>query len=170
MTFTKFIPASKNKNPDLPPAKVAKPAKVSNSAPKTLAGLATLAGPPARKRHFRRQPSSSWIEEDWQAEFHERAAIIEYDAGLPRVEAERKSFLNLIIEWMNAHPAPTAGPHHCAYCSLPFATHDGFPFLNGGNGEHVWLHHGCHDDWIKNRRSEAVQALTAVGITLDSEV
>lgn len=31
----------------------------------------------------------AWDEEDWQAAFDERAAILEYDGGWPRPEAER---------------------------------------------------------------------------------
>jgi hypothetical protein len=34
---------------------------------------------------------SAWDEEDWQAAFEERAAILEYDAGLPRLEAEARA-------------------------------------------------------------------------------
>ena len=31
---------------------------------------------------------AAWTEEDWQALFDERAAIMEFDGGLPREEAE----------------------------------------------------------------------------------
>ena len=31
---------------------------------------------------------SGWDEEDWQAAFEERAAILEFDQGMPREEAE----------------------------------------------------------------------------------
>jgi hypothetical protein len=31
---------------------------------------------------------AGWSEEDWQALFDERAAILEYDGGIPRAEAE----------------------------------------------------------------------------------
>lgn len=30
----------------------------------------------------------SWTEKDWEMEFEERAAIMEFDGGLPRAEAE----------------------------------------------------------------------------------
>ena len=36
-------------------------------------------------------PESPWSEEDWQTAFDERAAILEYDGGLPRDEAESRA-------------------------------------------------------------------------------
>lgn len=41
--------------------------------------------PSAPYQQFHRH---SWDEQDWQAAFDERAAILEFDAGLPREEAE----------------------------------------------------------------------------------
>jgi len=39
--------------------------------------------------HFRNFPDfSGWDEADWQLAIEERAAILEYDEGLPRAEAE----------------------------------------------------------------------------------
>lgn len=35
------------------------------------------------------RPDDAWTDEDWQAAYDERAGILEYDAGLPRAEAER---------------------------------------------------------------------------------
>lgn len=34
-------------------------------------------------------PTEAWLADDLRVEFEERAAILEYDAGLPRAEAER---------------------------------------------------------------------------------
>jgi hypothetical protein len=39
--------------------------------------------------NFRRDDWAAWDEEDWQAAFDERAAILEYDEGLTRSEASR---------------------------------------------------------------------------------
>jgi hypothetical protein len=36
-----------------------------------------------------RENNNGWDENDWRAAFDERAGILEFDAGLPRVEAER---------------------------------------------------------------------------------
>lgn len=35
------------------------------------------------------EPAAPWSDADWQAAFDERAGILEYDAGLPRDEAEQ---------------------------------------------------------------------------------
>lgn len=40
-------------------------------------------------------PESPWCEEDWQAAFDERAAILEYDGGLPRREAEKRARIEI---------------------------------------------------------------------------
>ena len=37
---------------------------------------------------LRLRQNAEWSEEDWQALFDERAAIMEFDGGLPRAEAE----------------------------------------------------------------------------------
>lgn len=39
--------------------------------------------------HVPLENNEGWDEEDWQAAYDERAAILEYDEGLPRAEAER---------------------------------------------------------------------------------
>jgi len=41
--------------------------------------------------HVPLENDNSWSEEDWQAAFDERAAILEYDGGFPRAEAERRA-------------------------------------------------------------------------------
>ena len=70
----KFDPFSETQNPESDPAKIAKVAKVRPETPPSterLAGLATLAD------------ANTKIDD-----FEERAAIIEYDAGVPREWAE----------------------------------------------------------------------------------
>ena len=46
-----------------------------------------------------------WDQADWQADFDERAAIMEFDGGLSQAEANRKALLPG-IEWP---PLPSAG-------------------------------------------------------------
>lgn len=43
----------------------------------------------------------SWSDEDWRAHFEERAAIAEYDGGLPRQQAEVGAYENCLIEWLD---------------------------------------------------------------------
>ena len=39
-----------------------------------------------------RPTNDGWSPEDWQVFFDERAAILEFDGGLPRAEAEARAF------------------------------------------------------------------------------
>src|SRR5215831_16063267 len=45
-----------------------------------------------------RPRADGWSAEDWQAYFNERAAIAEFDGGLPRLEAEAQSFSECVAE------------------------------------------------------------------------
>ena len=53
----------------------------------------------------------------------------------------------------------------CAHCGGPIGEpgRDGLPFLTGDSG-HTWLHSDCHGDWTAQRRAEAVEALTILGL------
>jgi hypothetical protein len=53
----------------------------------------------------------AWSAEDWRAFFDERAAIAEFEAGLPRPEAEARAFACCI--------ARMAQPQHHAVCARP---------------------------------------------------
>jgi len=110
-----------------------------------------------------------WDEEDWRAFFEERGAILQYDGGLDRAEAERQAFETTIIHWMNTHPPESLDPDTCAACGHPIGEigKDAIPVLTGG-GEHVWLHHRCWLGWRRHRRNEAAQALAELGIGLPS--
>jgi hypothetical protein len=45
-----------------------------------------------------------WSGEDWRAFFDERAAIAEFDGGLPREQAEARAFTYCVAEWLNRNP------------------------------------------------------------------
>jgi hypothetical protein len=48
-----------------------------------------------------RPRADGWSGEDWQAFFNERAAIAEFDGGLPRPQAEAQAFSGCAAEWLN---------------------------------------------------------------------
>ena len=104
--------------------------------------------------------------EDWLAFFDERAAISEHDGGLERADAERQAFECCISEWHWRNPPPASGPERCAHCGKPLGEpgRDSLPYLTGDGG-HTWLHSGCHGDWMRQRRAEAVTALEGLGLT-----
>jgi hypothetical protein len=45
--------------------------------------------------------ADGWSAEDWQVFFDERAAIAEFDGGLPRRQAEAQAFSECVPEWLN---------------------------------------------------------------------
>jgi hypothetical protein len=96
--------------------------------------------------------------EDWEAYFHERAGFLEFDGGLPRSEAEARSFDCCVAQWLNRNPAPSPAGR-CVWCGgrgtksaavVPFGTEP---------GTHAWLHAECWQSWHDSRRAEAVAAL-----------
>ncbi len=102
-----------------------------------------------------------WSAEDWRLYFEERAAVAEFDGGLPRDKAEVQALECCIVEWLNRNPA-TAAPGHCAWCGrseshavLPYGTEP---------GKHAWLHRECWSEWQKMSRSQAHQALHRMGV------
>ena len=56
-----------------------------------------------------------WSGEDWQVYFDERAAIAEFDGGLPRASAEARAFQCCVAEWLNRHPV-CSPPGRCLGC------------------------------------------------------
>jgi hypothetical protein len=87
---------------------------------------------------------NGWTAEDWQAFFDERAAIAEFDGGLPRAQAEGRAFACCVVEWLNRNFA----------CSLPECTL-------------VPLSHSrC---WPSARKAEAIAALATMGIAARCE-
>jgi hypothetical protein len=45
-----------------------------------------------------------WSAQDWQIFFGERAAVAEFDGGLPRAQAEVRAFVCCIAAWLNRNP------------------------------------------------------------------
>ena len=100
----------------------------------------------------------AWSAEDWQAFFEERAAIFEFDGGLPRPQADARAFACCVAEWLNCHPTPSM-PGRCLGCGggerpvdplLPFGT---------DTSGHAWLHRLCWPAWHGAREAEAVAAM-----------
>jgi hypothetical protein len=57
-----------------------------------------------------RPTNDGWSPQDWQVFFDERAAILEFDGGLPRAESEARAFACCLTEWINRNPTPSALP------------------------------------------------------------
>jgi hypothetical protein len=111
-----------------------------------------------------RAAEHGWGTEDWQAFFDERASIAEFDAGLPRPQAEARAFDCCIAEWMNQNPVHSMADR-CIGCGG--GDRPGDPLLPFGieSHGHAWLHSRCWLAWSAARKAESVAALKVKGLT-----
>jgi hypothetical protein len=110
-----------------------------------------------------RPTEDGWSAEDWHVFFDERAGMVEFDAGLPRAEAEAQAFACCVTEWLNHNPAYSPAGQ-CLGCGNPEYAHDPLlPFGTESTG-HAWLHSHCWPTWYEVRKAKAVTALAAMGI------
>jgi hypothetical protein len=104
-----------------------------------------------------------WSAEEWQAFYNERAAIAEFDGGLPAREAEALAFDCCIREWLNRNPVRSL-PGRCHGCGeSEYAGDLLLPFGTEVTG-HSLLHSRCWPSWYTSRKNAAMTALTAMGI------
>ena len=97
-----------------------------------------------------------WSAQDWQVFFDERAGIVEFDAGLPRAEAEAHAFACCVVEWLNRNPAQSLAGR-CFDCGDLDHAHD--PLLPYGVEPtgHAWLHSRCWPAWYEARKAKALR-------------
>jgi hypothetical protein len=109
-----------------------------------------------------------WSAEDWQLFFGERAAVAEFEGGLPRAEAEARAFACCIAAWLNRNPVRST-PERCLTCGGGDHGHERLlPFGVEPHG-HAWLHARCWPAWYAGRRAEAVTALARMGIATPAD-
>jgi hypothetical protein len=106
---------------------------------------------------------TAWDAECWLAFYNERAGILEFDGGLPRVQAEAQAFASTADEWLRRNPVQSQ-PGFCLSCGEPLHLHG--PLLHSENGatSHTLLHPSCWSGWQSGRNAEAVRALAVFGI------
>ena len=96
--------------------------------------------------------------EDWREFFEERAAIIEFDGGVDRQEAERRAFECCVVDWLNANRPVQNDPEHCLHCGMALNAYNAIAVV-ADPSERLWLHHRCHGAWLDRRKNMAVAAL-----------
>jgi hypothetical protein len=111
-----------------------------------------------------RPAEDGWSAQDWQVFFDERAGIVEFDGGLPRVEAEAQAFACCVGEWLNHNPEQSPSGR-CLDCGGLDHAHDPLLPYGAEPAGHVWLHSRCWPAWYEARKAKAVSALTAMGIS-----
>jgi hypothetical protein len=106
-----------------------------------------------------------WDAEDWRVFYDERAGIAEYDGGLSRPDAEARAWECCVADWQNRVAPIIASADKCPVCNRPVGPVEGgaIPVARPGGG-HVWLHRGCHAQFLIRRRVEARRALEAMGL------
>lgn len=100
-----------------------------------------------------------WSAEDWRLFFEERAAIAEFDGGLPRAKAEAQAFECCVVTWLDRNPAPSS-LGRCAWCGRSESHAPVVPF---GTEPGTWLHRECWSEWRKMRPFQAKEALDSNG-------
>ena len=133
------------------------------SAPPPAGVLDELSQHKARILTLLRAGNVYWTAEDWRTFFDERAAIVEFDGGLSRAQANAHALEYCVIEWLNRNPAQSV-PGRCLGCGD--GNRRGDPLLPFGTetSGHVWLHGTCWPEWHQLRRAEAIAALRAMDI------
>lgn len=109
-----------------------------------------------------RETGALWDAADWQAHYDERAAIIEFDGGFSRSEAELRALDCCVTEWLNRNPARSP-PGRCLACGDGEACEALVP-IGTENAGHVWLHSRCWPGWYAGRRAQAATALGEYGV------
>ena len=109
-----------------------------------------------------------WSAEDWQVFFGERAAVAEFDGGLPRAQAEARAFACCIAAWLNRNPVRSP-PDRCLVCGNgDHGCERLLPFGVEPHG-HACLHARCWPSWHAGRKAEAVAGLAAMGIAMRAD-
>jgi len=104
-----------------------------------------------------------WSAKDCQAFFDERAAIYEFEGGLPRAEAEAGAFDSCVVEWLNRNVTQSP-PGRCLNCGGGEPPGDPLlPFGNDRSG-HAWLHRACWPAWYRAREAEAIATLSEMDL------
>lgn len=111
----------------------------------------------------RARVSTSWTSRDWQAFFHERAGIAEYNGSLRRAVAQRQAFEWCVAEWLSSNRQPS-DHGHCIWCGQVSQIAD--QLIPYGLGDDLtWLHVECHVRWHESRRAQALEGLAKLGIS-----
>jgi hypothetical protein len=110
-----------------------------------------------------RPADDGWSPEDWKVFFDERAAIGEFDGGLPREESEARAFACCVAEWISRHPTPSIAGRCLACGAGEGLCNPLLPFGTDTSG-HAWLHRACWPAWYRTREAEAIAALSSMGL------
>ena len=109
----------------------------------------------------RQDAPAEWTRDDWLDFIEERAAILEFDGGHPRAEAEAHAYAEARAQWLRRHPAHV-DPACCADCGQ--AIEDDRSAVNVVR-DGARVHAACWTAYLRRRHADAAAALARVGIT-----
>jgi hypothetical protein len=107
-----------------------------------------------------------WSVADWQAYKAERAAILEFDAGLVREQAEAEAYDCCIAEWLRQNPVISPAGR-CLLCGEADHPKDAVLLFDATPHGRAWLHSDCWPQWQSRRNAAAIGALEALDIVHD---
>jgi hypothetical protein len=108
--------------------------------------------------------------QDWLAEFDERAAVLEHNQGLSRLEAEARTFDVVLNKYLDATP-PNPARGSCSHCRCGDLTNNPLIPHGGDDGTHGWpvpLHTSCFQSCHSQRRADAAARLKSWGLRTDN--
>jgi hypothetical protein len=94
--------------------------------------------------------------------FENQVATVLRARNLPRLEAERIAYDNLVTERLN-ETFPDTDPSRCAHCGTA-ETPTNILLPIGAGERHAWLHSSCWAPWREGRRVKAIAELAAMKI------
>jgi hypothetical protein len=100
-----------------------------------------------------RASNDGWSAEEWRAFYDERAAMAEFDGGLPRPEAESLALASCVLEWLDRNPARSL-PGRCHHCGEGEHAGDLLVPLGIEVIGHSWLHWRCWPSWYTARKPQ----------------
>lgn len=101
---------------------------------------------------------------DRQASFEEYAAILEFNGGLSRQEAEQQAFAEAVDGWLADHPAPPREIWRgCAHCLDDDEQRSPLVLVATHSGNTVF-DRDCLAAWLASRCEESAGALRFMGV------
>ena len=128
---------------------------------KGLTLCVALVAPVAHENEVKLHAPAEWTRDDWLDFIDERVAILEFDGGHPRAEAEAHAYAEARAQWLRRHPTHV-DPTCCAGCGQAIA--DDRSAVNVVR-DGARVHAACWTAYLRRRHADAAAALARVGIT-----
>ena len=100
---------------------------------------------------------------EWRVRFETTVRTLMRVRSLPRPEAEKAAYQNVLVEFLNDEIPTLADPNSCFWCRRP--EEPGAVLIPLGVGRRTaWLHRECGEKWRVHRRANAIAKLTEMGV------